>query len=126
MAKAVKTDNGFVAIFCPGCKRRHYLAVEPSSGRSCWKFNGDLENPTFSPSLLDRTGHYVTGQPQPPNCKYCEYEKRDPDRSFKCGTCHSFIRNGMIEFLSDSTHELAGKTVSLPDVGEWSNLAARE
>lgn len=27
--------------------------------------------------------------------------------------CHSFVRNGKIEFLSDCTHELAGKTVEL-------------
>jgi len=27
--------------------------------------------------------------------------------------CHSFIRDGQIEFCSDSTHELAGKTVRL-------------
>jgi hypothetical protein len=31
--------------------------------------------------------------------------------------CHSFVRAGMIEFLSDCTHELAGKTVPIPDLG---------
>lgn len=33
-----------------------------------------------------------------------------------CHTCHSFVRDGQIEFLSDCTHALAGKTVSLPAV----------
>ncbi|MCZ4340562.1 hypothetical protein O4H52_03015 [Sphingomonadaceae bacterium G21617-S1] len=28
--------------------------------------------------------------------------------------CHSFVRNGQIEFLSDCTHALAGQTVPLP------------
>ena len=28
--------------------------------------------------------------------------------------CHSFVRNGRIEFLGDCTHGLAGKTVDLP------------
>lgn len=28
-------------------------------------------------------------------------------------TCHSFITNGEIQFLSDCYHELAGKTVKL-------------
>ena len=28
--------------------------------------------------------------------------------------CHSFVRNGVIEFLGDCTHKLAGQTVPLP------------
>ena len=34
------------------------------------------------------------------------------DRNIRC---HSFVRSGRIEFLSDSTHALAGQTVDLPD-----------
>lgn len=30
--------------------------------------------------------------------------------------CHSFVRNGEIQFLDDSIHELRGKTIKLPDV----------
>ena len=30
-------------------------------------------------------------------------------------TCHSFVTNGRIQFLTDSTHALAGQTVDLPD-----------
>ena len=56
-----------------------------------WEFNGDRDRPTFSPSIL------VAGS--------------DPERR-----CHSFVRNGKIEFLSDCHHELAGKTVELPEV----------
>ena len=29
---------------CPGCSERHAL-------NNTWKFNGNLENPTFSPSI---------------------------------------------------------------------------
>jgi hypothetical protein len=36
--------------------------------------------------------------------------------------CHSFIRNGQIQFLSDCHHELAGKTVDLPEVEELYDL----
>lgn len=32
--------------------------------------------------------------------------------------CHSFVRDGVVEFLSDCTHELAGKNVPLLEV-EW-------
>lgn len=33
--------------------------------------------------------------------------------------CHSYVRNGHVEFLSDCTHELAGQTVELPDLPDW-------
>jgi hypothetical protein len=29
--------------------------------------------------------------------------------------CHSFVKEGMIEFLSDCTHDMKNKTVELPD-----------
>lgn len=58
---------------------------------SRWKFNGDYERPTFEPSLL--------------------VAQSDPT-----ARCHSFIRDGRIQFLSDSHHALAGQTVDLP---EW-------
>jgi hypothetical protein len=50
-----------------------------------WDFNGDYEKPTFSPSLL------------------CTGRKR----------CHSFVRDGNIQFLSDCDHDLAGQTVPI-------------
>lgn len=55
-----------------------------------WTFNGDANRPTISPSIL------------------CTWQPR-PDR------CHSFVRDGRIEFLSDCTHALAGQTVDLPE-----------
>jgi hypothetical protein len=33
--------------------------------------------------------------------------------------CHSFVRDGHIEFLTDSTHKLAGQTVVLPALPDW-------
>lgn len=33
--------------------------------------------------------------------------------------CHSFVRNGKIEYLNDCTHELAGQTVELLDEHDW-------
>ena len=81
-------EKGPLWVFdCPGCHYSH-----PFDKR--WTFNGDVEKPTFSPSLL------VYGSPP------------------HTPRCHSFVRNGEIQFLSDSTHALAGKTVPLPDV-DW-------
>jgi len=67
-----------------------------------WDWNGDPARPTFSPSLLVRTGRAVT-----PTA--LEWEEGDPPL-----VCHSFIRDGRIQFLEDSAHHLAGQTVDLP------------
>lgn len=79
-----------------------------------WQFNGNMERPTFAPSVLVRTGHYVGGKPAV-GC-WCDYEARLGEPApFNCYLCHSFVRDGMIQFLSDCTHPLAGQTVPMPD-----------
>lgn len=83
------SDTGW-AIFCPACQCGH--AFDPR-----WAFNGSHTAPTFSPSMLVR---FAGGYGDPP----------------KDVRCHFFVREGRIEFLSDSTHALAGQTVDLP---EW-------
>lgn len=60
---------------------------------SRWTFNGDLLRPTFRASMLAR---------------WTQGEEKKPM------VCHSYVTDGKIEFLSDCTHELAGKTVELP------------
>lgn len=57
-----------------------------------WTFNGDFERPTFSPSVLERK------------------HPRDGHEWIN----HVFIRDGMIEYLPDCTHEMAGSTVEIP------------
>lgn len=57
-----------------------------------WTFNGNQERPTFSPSMLVNAG--MPGATR----------------------CHSFVRDGRFEFLSDCDHELAGKTVEIAEV----------
>lgn len=78
------------AFTCPGCGDIHAI---PTHGPKAWGFNGDLEKPTFTPSILARLPM--------------------PDRVH---VCHSFVRDGQIQFLSDSTHALAGQTVALAPV----------
>jgi hypothetical protein len=79
------------AFYCPGCKSAHvFNVVRDRPSGPLWTFNGNLEKPTFSPSLIVRFPH------PPPQ------------------TCHLFVRNGQIEYLSDSCHELAGQTIDLP------------
>lgn len=79
--------RGFT-FWCPGCKSIHSINTEGPP--PVWGFNGDHEKPTFTPSLRVRWTY--GGDPQ---------------------CCHSFIRDGQWQFLSDCTHELAGKTVPM-------------
>jgi hypothetical protein len=51
--------------------------------------------PTFEPSILISIGN----GPDAPRL-----------------VCHSFVREGKIQFLGDCTHELAGQTVPLPTI----------
>lgn len=74
---------------CPGCKDWHVIRTGPDG----WTWDGSVDVPTFSPSVL------VQG----------------PIGGVADGRCHSFVTAGRIEFLSDSTHALAGQTVDLPD-----------
>lgn len=76
-----------VQFECPGCGYGHPLHVLSVPGYADWAWNGSLVKPTLSPSVLV---HLPEG-----------------------GVCHSFVRGGKIEFLSDSAHALAGQTVPL-------------
>lgn len=63
------------------------VAVPPHP--NAWAWNGALDSPPLEPSVLvSDVGDNVT--------------------------CHSFIRQGRIEFLSACDHGLAGQTVELP------------
>jgi hypothetical protein len=90
-----------------------YIGTE---GGPAWTWNNDPVKPTFTPSVLVRSGHYMP-EHVGPDC-WCTYNAARPDdpSSFKCSVCHSFVTDGNIQFLSDCTHALAGQTVPLP---EW-------
>ena len=90
-----------VTFECPGCGYNHGVTVgcKNASGAQ-WTWNGDAVRPTLAPSILSRTG------PWPKHHK----------RAGQVDVCHSFVRDGQIEFLSDCTHSLAGQTVPLPAI----------
>lgn len=99
-------DDSYDALMfaCPGCAATrdgyeglHMLPITgDASKRPTWTFDGNLEAPTLSPSILTR-GDWA-GIPY---------------------VCHSFLRAGGFEFLSDCTHPLAGQTVDLPPLPGW-------
>ncbi len=58
-----------------------------------WSWNGDTERPTFAPSLLTEGG--------------------------QGSVCHSFVTDGVWNYLGDSTHTMAGQAVPMVDLPEW-------
>lgn len=89
-----------LAFYCPGCDTPHVINVD-AAREPRWSYDGNAEAPTFSPSVLNRTGRAVdpTFVPEP----------GDPPE-----ICHVFVTAGQIQFLGDCTHALAGQTVPLP------------
>jgi len=89
MAKAIPINStggeliGY-AIYCPACKKPHFFFKDK------WSFNGDVDAPTFTPSMLLHPSRF---------------QKR----------CHSFVEKGRIRYLTDCGHELRGQVIDLPD-----------
>lgn len=76
-------------FFCDSCGCGHGFNVDKSKSPR-WDFNGDMVKPTLHPSLL------------------YSYQHGDMHK-----VCHSFVTKGMIQYLADCTHSLAGQTVPL-------------
>jgi len=79
-------------FYCPGCQCDHMFSVLPvghPTGKT-WRFDGNLEAPTFAPSLV---------------CNISDPKAR----------CHCFVEFGNIRYLDDCYHELASKTVPMRD-----------
>lgn len=100
-------EGELLGFWCPGCKHMHALT-------SGWQFNGNFDRPTFTPSVLVTSGHFVSSFKPGDNC-WCTYNAEHPHEpeTFKCERCHTFVTDGQIQFLADCTHELAGQTVPL-------------
>jgi hypothetical protein len=108
-------EGGQVGFWCPGCEGMHAISIAAGG----WTFNGDYGRPTFKPSVLVTSGHYVNDwaerkRKNPALDCWCSFNQKHPGvTTFKCFRCHSFVTDGQIQFLADSTHALKGKTVQL-------------
>lgn len=90
-------------FYCPGCAlvikaanpdydetTVRELSIHAMNVRDVHRFNGNPDCPTFEPSIMY---NFVPGH-----------------------VCHSFVRDGRIQYLSDCTHPLAGQTIELPEL----------
>lgn len=104
-----RTETGQLLFWCPGCECAHaiWTADKPNPMTSAvWTFNGDMQKPTVHPSILVRGREPLTDDEVD---RVMSGERIDkPDT-----ICHSFVRDGRIQFLSDCTHKLAGQTVDM-------------
>lgn len=79
--------------------QERYIPVQLSGSRqdtNNWSWNGDTENPTLKPSILT---------------EFAWGDERTVHR------CHSFVNDGIVQFLSDCSHKNAGKVIELCEVG---------
>lgn len=93
--------DAYLVFWCPGCLGGHSFHIKPPE--PTWQWDGNMESPTFNPSLLVR--HHGNENAEP---RYREGQ-----------VCHLFVREGRIQYCTDSTHELAGQTVDMQPVSNW-------
>jgi hypothetical protein len=91
-----------LAFVCPGCAEMHsnsglhMLPVNTTEHSPSWDWDGNLEAPTLSPSILTGVGE-------------------NPSR----GVCHSYLKAGVFEYLGDCTHSMKNQHVPMGDLPEW-------
>jgi len=98
---------------CPGCESMHMVHVA-GTGHPVWTFNGNVFFPTVSPSVLVKWDQWFPSASNPEIRS--KIKSGEIVQEKKAMVCHSFIKDGMIQFLNDCTHKLAGQTVEIP---EW-------
>ncbi len=97
MAAKVADDGNHWIFKCPACGL-HYIR----KGKG-WHFDGNVESPTISPSLVEITNstNHPHHQPDVPMTR-----------------CHLFVSAGKIEFLNDCTHPYGGQTIEMTEFSE--------
>ena len=99
-AKLRKTDSGY-SHWCPACEEMHNFYVDkPTHKGARWSFDGNVNRPTFAPSMNISS----------PACDWGDGEHTPAMR------CHYILTVGQIQFCGDCTHAMVGKVIELPDL----------
>lgn len=94
-------EGGRLGFWCPGCEMLHQIRVEGGRPGPLWGWDGSADAPTFQPSIKVEW-------------RWWDGEKHTDK------VCHTFVTAGVIDFLGDCTHKLAGQKVPLPDLpDDW-------
>lgn len=121
--KPIKYEDGYISFFCQGCNGPHRInVIARDTPMPVWGWNGDMEKPEFTPSVLVRWEEPANlYEPEKMQADLAAKREKGVPIPLAQRVCHSFVGNngaapGQIVFLSDCTHKLAGKVVDLP---EW-------
>lgn len=79
--------------WCEACESLHCFRIEHpfNANGPTWKFDGNMDAPSFHPSMRLFTGH-----------------KNSPNT-----ICHYFVKGGMIDYCNDSPHRLREQKIEL-------------
>ena len=104
MSAKVRVQGDSFWLWCPACDDAHRIS-------NAWGWNGDTERPTFTPSI--RVG----------GVQWAESESfHKPSHKVGAGeqiVCHSFLTDGVWNYLGDCTHDKAGQSVPMVDLPDW-------
>lgn len=90
--------EGYVFL-CEACNYKHVFYTKTGNKKTEWDFNGNVDSPTFLPSLKNsHPGDQKNGGNIPPHC------------------CHLYLTNGVIKYEADCTHSMAGTSRPLKDM----------
>lgn len=124
----------FAQMFCPGCESKHEVQINVGGCDEGWDWNGSVDLPTFTPSILTyqtvhrcsphehhvctdpecgMIGHIILGHTEGSIIR----GHTTSHNTFPAyGNCHSFVTDGRWVFLEDSAHRLAGQTVDMLEI----------
>jgi hypothetical protein len=88
----------------------HFIFTDGRHGAN-WSFDGNVGKPTFNPSvkITGKKTEVIDGE-------WTGNWLRDANGQLIDMCCHYFLHAGQLQFCSDSTRTLAGKTVPLPEL----------
>lgn len=107
--RAEERRYAMLMVWCPGCESfgedwgLHGLPIEGSGDvgeRAAWGWNGNLVAVTLTPSILTRSAWH------------------DGDVEHKY-VCHSFLTDGVWNYLGDCTHIMVNQAVPMVPLPDW-------
>jgi hypothetical protein len=103
-AKEGNPGAAYYLHWCPACKRGHSYPIGGVAGPHNWQFNGNIEEPSFAPSMRI----FIPAGP------YGDNDEMVAEQT----VCHYYLTDGKIIYQNDCHHDrgFAGKTVPLEPI----------
>lgn len=104
VSSKLRRGEGGYFWFCPACQEMHPL---PDG----WTFNGNLEQPTFTPSFKHTGKQRVVK-----DGKWTGEWVRNATGNAVDWCCHYIVTDGQVAYCGDCTHAMAGQTIAMPEL----------